>query len=333
MSNNEENGSLTPIESVENAFLESLTPPEEKQEVQETEATEIAEEDTEQEISEEETPEEGEEEAEEQSDEVETEDEEEEEPELYAVKIDGQDYQVSLDELKSGYSRQKDYTRKTQELADLRKVTENQGLELDNQVKEISEERALYSELIPKLKAMINNNLQAEPDWQYLIDNEPQEYMRKKEQFNKMQETLKFADQEMERLRQDEAKKQQALVQQQMAEGQQLISQKVPSWKDPKVAQDEAQSMALYAKDDLGFTAEELSQIVDGRLVLLLRDAWQFSKTKKARSKKPKEAPARVAKPGNSTKLKSNKPLNDAKARLRKSGTVSDAASVFEKLI
>ena len=36
MSNNEnENGSLTPIQSVENAFLDALTPEEEKQEVQE----------------------------------------------------------------------------------------------------------------------------------------------------------------------------------------------------------------------------------------------------------------------------------------------------------
>lgn len=333
MSNNEENGSLTPIQSVENAFLDALTPEEEKQEVQETEATEIAEEEATQEIPEEETLEESEEETEEQSDEVETEDEEEEEPELYAVKIDGEDYQVSLDELKSGYSRQKDYTKKTQELAELRKVTENQGQDLNSQLTEISEEKALYSELLPKMKAMISNNLQAEPDWQNLIDNDPQEYMRKKEEWNKMQETLKFADAEMDRLKNEQIQSQQRQMQVQMEEGQKLLSSRLPSWQDPKVAQDEAQSMALYAKDDLGFTADELSQITDGRLVLLLRDAWQFSKTKKARSKKPKEAPARVAKPGNSTKIKSSKPLNDAKAKLRKSGKTSDAAKVFEQLI
>ena len=334
MSNNEnENGSLTPIQSVENAFLDALTPEEEKQEVQETEATEIAEEETESEIPEEETLEEGEEETEEQSDEVETEDDEEEEPELYAVKIDGQDYQVSLEELKSGYSRQKDYTRKTQELAELRKVTESQGQDLNAKLNEISEEKALYSELLPKMKAMINNNLREEPDWQYLIDNQPQEYMREKRKWDQMQETLKFADAEMERLKQEDLQAQQVERQRQILEGQKLISERLPSWNDVKVAQDEAQSMALYAKEDLGFTAEELSQISDGRLVLLLRDAWQFSKTKKARSRKPKEAPARVAKPGNSTKIKSNKPLNDAKARLRKSGKTSDAAAVFEKLI
>jgi len=37
--------------------------------------------------------------------------------EMHLVKIDGQDQQVTLDELRNGYQRQSDYTRKTQELA------------------------------------------------------------------------------------------------------------------------------------------------------------------------------------------------------------------------
>lgn len=35
----------------------------------------------------------------------------------YTVRVDGQDVEVTLDELRNGYSRQADYTRKTQELA------------------------------------------------------------------------------------------------------------------------------------------------------------------------------------------------------------------------
>ena len=37
--------------------------------------------------------------------------------ESYTVKVDGAEEQVSLDELRDGYQRQADYTRKTQELA------------------------------------------------------------------------------------------------------------------------------------------------------------------------------------------------------------------------
>lgn len=41
--------------------------------------------------------------------------------ETFTVKVDGNDVEVTLDELRNGYSRQQDYTRKTQELADHRK--------------------------------------------------------------------------------------------------------------------------------------------------------------------------------------------------------------------
>ena len=41
--------------------------------------------------------------------------------ETYSVKIDGKHQEVSLEELRDGYQRQSDYTRKTQELASERK--------------------------------------------------------------------------------------------------------------------------------------------------------------------------------------------------------------------
>ena len=41
--------------------------------------------------------------------------------ETYAIKVDGEEQEVSLEELRDGYQRQSDYTRKTQELASERK--------------------------------------------------------------------------------------------------------------------------------------------------------------------------------------------------------------------
>ena len=52
-------------------------------------------------------------EAEEESEEADVEDGEE----LYRVKVDGSEQEVSLNELLNGYSRQSDYTKKTQQLA------------------------------------------------------------------------------------------------------------------------------------------------------------------------------------------------------------------------
>ena len=51
-------------------------------------------------------------------------DEVESEETLYAVTVNGEEQQVTLDELMSGYSRQSDYTRKTQDVAKERKQME-----------------------------------------------------------------------------------------------------------------------------------------------------------------------------------------------------------------
>ena len=67
------------------------------------------EEESEEESEESEEVEEDDEEEAEESDE-----EEEEEPDLFAVKVDGEEIEVTFDELLRGYSRQSDYTRKTQ---------------------------------------------------------------------------------------------------------------------------------------------------------------------------------------------------------------------------
>lgn len=47
-------------------------------------------------------------------------------PDMQTVRVDGQDVQVSMDEMRNGYMRQADYTRKTQELAQQRQQLEQQ---------------------------------------------------------------------------------------------------------------------------------------------------------------------------------------------------------------
>ena len=49
--------------------------------------------------------------------------------ELYKLTINGQETEVTLDELKKGYSRQSDYTRKTEKLSQDRKSVEEKNSE------------------------------------------------------------------------------------------------------------------------------------------------------------------------------------------------------------
>tara|TARA_R110000765_G_scaffold425451_2_gene538410 strand:+ start:302 stop:1315 length:1014 start_codon:yes stop_codon:yes gene_type:complete len=323
-----------PSEKAEELFLDMLTPPEEKEalknndeavaEEEAPEEIEVEADDAETEITDEET--------EDQSEEDEVEEDSDEEPTVYSINVNGVNTEVTLEELKSGYSRQKDYTRKTQELAEQKRVAEqrqNEFLQKDN---EVSEERALYKEMLPKMQMMIKNNLQREPDWQQLIDNDPQEYLRKKEEWNKTSSTLSYVETEMKRLEAEKAQAENFALEQQMQQGQSIINEKIPEWSDNDVAKAEVAEMMTYAQS-IGFNNNELSKIYDGRLILLLRDAWSHSKTKKAVKTKPKESPARVSRPGNSNKIKGNSPLKNARKKLKETGSISDAAKVFEQLI
>ena len=83
----------------------------------------------------------------------------------------------------------------------------------------------------------------------------------------------------MNRLKQEQELESQEALRSQAIEGQKLIDEKIPEWKDNELAKKEAESMMTYAKGRWFNYQEELSQIYDGRLILL-RDAWSHSKVK-----------------------------------------------------
>jgi len=121
--------------------------------------------------------------------EEETEVEEEEEQPVYRVTVDGEEIEVTQDELINGYSRQQDYTRKTQELANQRKTIEEQS-------KELAQRDALYKQLLPKMEAQIQAELVNEPDWDSLYNDDPIAFVREKQIWDEKKEKLKAAEAE-----------------------------------------------------------------------------------------------------------------------------------------
>ena len=255
--------------------------------------------------------------------------EEQNEPQLYAVKVNGEDVEVTIDELQSSYSRQADYTRKTQELAQQRKTVEEQQ-------SEVAKNEAIYKELLPKMEAALSESLGTEPDWETLYSNDPIGYVRERDLWNEKQQKLQAVQAEQTRLQEEEQVKQQEQIQKYMQYGEKQILNHVPEWKDKTIQQEEKLAIRDHAINDLGFTAEEINQVYDYRLLLGLRNSWMQNKTQKAVKKKPTQkasARNRVAKPGSVSRKKTSTPLKKSKARLAKSGKVQDAAKVFEQLI
>jgi len=312
---------LTPEEDkVEDAVTETEEVTQEEVLEEEPEVSEYLEEDVE---DDEEFDDEDEELDEEQTD------VEEEAPQLqtFTVKVDGQEVEVTQEELVNGYSRQQDYTRKTQELSQQRKTIEQQQAEL-------AQRDAIYSQLLPKMEAQLKGELANEPDWNTLYEDDPVGYVREKQLWDEKKEKLSAVSAEQQRLQQEALVKQQQQLQQFIEYGNQKLLEIIPEWQNPEVAAKEKAAISEYAVNFLEYTPEEIQRVYDYRALLGLRNAWLNSKTVEATKKKPtQKAPARVARPGTTNRPKSAAPVKKAKQRLAKSGKVQDAAKVFEQLI
>ena len=321
MSNNGKPTALqTEGELATSAFESFLTPQEEK--VEEAVTNEVEEEV----IEEDELPEAAELEEEmvedeesdfddEIDDEEQTEvEDEQEQPTYYKVRIDGEEVEVTLEELQSGYSRQQDYTRKTQELSQQRKTIEQQQQEL-------AQRDAIYSQLLPKLEAQLKGELAGEPDWNKLYEDDPVGYVREKQLWDEKKEKLQATQAEQQRLQQEAAQKQQEQIAQMVQEGQQKLLELIPEWQDPEVATKDKLAIREYGINVLGYSPQEMDAVYDYRALLGLRNAWLQSKTVKATKKKPTEkAKARVARPGTTNRPRSVAPVKKAKQRLAKTG-------------
>jgi len=322
-------GLQTNLEQTEQSFESFLTPDEQPENEIEEQATEELV--NEEEIIEDDEPFEEELEAAEEEDEPQedqVEEEESEQPQLYTIKVDGEETQVTLEELQNGYSRQRDYTRKTQELAQQRKAIEAQQ-------QEISQKDAIYSQLLPKMEATLKGELENEPDWSALYEADPIAYVREKDIWNEKKQKLQAVQAEAQRLQQESAMEQQKKLQQFVEYGNQQLLEQIPEWQDNEVASKEKMAIRDYGVNVLGYTPQEMDSVYDYRVLLGLRNAWLQHKTVQATKVKPteKKAAARTARPGTSNVPKSTTPVKKARQKLAKTGKVQDAAKLFEQLL
>jgi hypothetical protein len=324
-------GLQTSIQETEQSFESFLTPEEQPENETEQVSEDVV---NEEEVIEDEVIEDDEiveDEIEEDAEELQedqVEEEESEQPQLYTIKVDGQDTEVTLEELQNGYSRQRDYTRKTQELAEQRKAIEAQQ-------QEVSQKDAIYSQLLPRMESTLKGELENEPDWNALYEADPIAYVREKDIWNEKKQKLQAVQAEAQRVQQESQVEQQKKLQQFVEYGNQQLLDQIPEWQDNEVASKEKMSIRDYGVSVLGYTPQEMDSVYDYRVLLGLRNAWLQHKTQQATKVKPteKKAAARTARPGTSNVPKSTTPVKRARQKLAKTGKVQDAAKLFEQLI
>ena len=311
------------------AISEMLAPEEGQAQVEETQPVEESEEETETAASvddESEVQDASDEESTEEQSEDEVEQKEEDQPQTFTVKIDGKDVTVTLDELQKGYSRTQDYTRKTQQIAEVRK-------QVEAETQAVRAERAQYAQLLGALQAQLQA---AEPqvDLDRLYQEDPIEWVRQKEVLRERQERAMAIQSEQQRLAQLQQAEQQRATEEYLLQQKDALLAALPEWKDPKKAKAE-KALVVESAKAAGFSEDDLKNVYDHRLVLLLRKAGLYDQmmSKRQGIKPVVSNGPRPAKPGAAGRVSTTTESTRAKQRLAKTGRIDDAASAIELLL
>ena len=254
-------------------------------------------------------------EAEEVLDDDEAEGEPSEEVEYYTVKVDGEEMDVTADDLVKSYQLERAAQKRLSEAAEQRKA-------LDAEQTAIGQERQKYAQGLAQLQAQLTQTA-GEPTqeyWDKLYEEDPLEFVKQREAQRDREKAMQVVQQE-----------QAQLIQQHVASEQSKLVERIPEWKDTDVATREKAGLINFAQR-VGFTNDELSQVVDSRLVDVLRRAYlydQLQQDKPVAKKKVAKAPKMVkgGKPKTSRDVASEK-KRKAFDRLKKTGS-KDAAVDF----
>jgi hypothetical protein len=298
---------------------------------------EVVEETEEAEEVEEEAPESEEEgQAEEETEEEVSEEEEydvvAEEDLKYTIKVDGEELEVGIDELKNGYQRQADYTRKSQALAEQRKETEA----IQSERQRLEQERQMYANGLQMLQEQQNSKLQEfeSTNWEELKSEDPYQYMLKKDEYRDAQEKVHNVQQQQVLIQQERAEEANKARTHFVQQEYNRLVEALPEWSDEKSTV--KKDVQEYAKS-VGFLPEEINQLADHRSVLIIKKAVEYDKltTKVAPKKKAVKTVPKVQKSGrgNSKEDVATEAIKKKRTRLQKSGKQQDAASVFYDML
>lgn len=311
------------------AISAMMAPEQGQAEVDEAQPVEESEEDTETAASEEESsgvedaPDE--ETAEEQSEDGE-EQEEPDQAQTFTVKVDGKEVAVTLEELQNGYSRTQDYTRKTQQIAEVRK-------QVEQETQAVRAERQQYAQLLGALQAQLQAT-EPQVDLDRLYHEDPIEWVRQKEVMRERQEKAYAIQAEQQRLAQLSQYEQQRAMQETLSSQKDALLAALPEWRDPKKAQAD-KALVIESAKAAGFSEEDLKSVYDHRLVLLLRKAGLYDQmmSKRQGIKPVVNNGPRPAKPGAAGRVSTTTESTRAKQRLAKTGRIDDAVSAIELLL
>ena len=246
----------------------------------------------------------------------------------YKAKVGGEEVEVELDELINGYQRSKDYTQKSQALAEQRKAIDAERGHLEH----VKQERMAYAQKLQALDSFLSQQNRGE-DLEVLKETDPIGYAVKVAEQSQREKQLSVVRAEQNRIAQQQQAEQQQNLQNHLKYEFDKLTSVIPELATPNGAAIRKE-IREYAKS-VGWSDQELSSVYDHRAVLTLYKAMKFEQLQKGKPdtlKKVQQAP-KMLKPGTSTPNTKSAQDKQVMQKLRQSGKVRDAAAAFERFL
>lgn len=230
------------------------------------------------------------------------------------IEIEGE--KLSLEEVKLGYLRQADYTRKTQAVAEQRKAAE--------------EERQYFASSLNSILTAVGADIQRfeNVDWERAAAENPDQYRQAKAAYEQSSQLFNGIRQQTEDFVQRTKQAQEKALKAQAQESVAILKTAIPGWNNELYAQ-----IGEYAQKELGFNADEFNNIADHRAIQSIWKAMQYDRGRKVTTeKKLKVAPTKTLSDKKASEAKivhNRKQMQKQREQLSRTGKVDDAVALL----
>lgn len=256
----------------------------------------------------------------------------------FGMEIDGEFH--TLDDLRRGNLREADYTRKTQELAELRRQASEAREEfLERAGQHVTLMDAVEANLEDAVQAVLGNRSEAE--WAQLLQSDPARYQEEKKALATAQSDFAQLRAHREKVENERNAELAQTLRARQERCQAELMEAIPEWSDRDTLTKDATELTDLLDTRYGFTEDERAVTTDSRVWRLAYDALQYHRIQQAgeRAKangKKKSAPTLKAgkseTKGEKAQRRSRK-VTAARKRLKATGSIEDGErAVFEML-
>jgi hypothetical protein len=253
-----------------------------------------------------------------------------EEAPLFETKYKAEDGEkvekLSLKQLRSGYMMQRDYQRKTAELA---RQKEALSKDIETKSKEaVGQYEQQLTVLRSSLLAIAAPDLQG-VDLVKLSVEDPAQYVQKKARLEQIGTYLQHVNSELQKVEQAKAQEVSQSRQKAVQEAIETLQRDIPDWGPQKY-----QELMTYGTNH-GYSPKEMAETYDPRVFKLLEVAKKYEAFQKAKPEVDKKVASipKVVKPGTSDKDSKQDRVQEKWSRLKKDNSRESAASLIQEFL